>query len=42
MARNETYSYGQGRVYLGERLPNGEPKNLYWKYAKPLPVNQAR
>lgn len=30
MARNETYSYGQGRVYLAERLPNGEPKNLRW------------
>lgn len=30
MARNETYSYGQGRVHLAERLPNGEPKNLRW------------
>lgn len=30
MARNETYSYGQGKVYLAERLPNGEPKNLRW------------
>lgn len=28
--RNETYSYGQGRVYLAERLPNGDSKTLRW------------
>ncbi|TYB11823.1 hypothetical protein [Aggregatibacter actinomycetemcomitans] len=30
MTNNETYSYGQGKVFLAERLPNGEPKNLRW------------
>lgn len=30
MAHVETYSYGQGKIYLAERLPNGEPKNLRW------------
>ncbi|MGZ3081734.1 phage tail tube protein [[Haemophilus] ducreyi] len=28
--RTETYSYGQGAVYLAERLPNGQPGAFRW------------
>ncbi|WP_208937331.1 hypothetical protein [[Haemophilus] ducreyi] len=28
--RTETYSYGQGAVYLAERLPNGQAGAFRW------------
>lgn len=42
MARQETYSYGQGKVYLARRGADGSVQNQRWVgmcriYPSPLP-----